>query len=188
MAGRPQRPHLLPGPRTTTVAVAVAVTAVLLWLTTGVAHAAPALVSADPLDGAALATAPATVLLTFSAVPDPALSHVSARDTAGRQVSTGAPTRAGDTALRLPVSITATGDYTVAYHVVFRDGGETIGAVAFSVGTGVAPARPAGVAAQAPDAGHAHGVDGVSAVLLVADLIVAIAVPVLLLRRPRRRV
>jgi methionine-rich copper-binding protein CopC len=186
MACRRHHPHLLPGLR---LAAAVAATTVLLWLTTGVAHAAPALVSADPLDGAALATAPTTVLLTFSAAPDPALSHVSARDTARREVSTGAPGRAGDTGLWLPVSITATGDYTVAYHVVFRGGGETAGVVVFSVGTGAAPARPTlgGPAAQAPATGHGHGIDGVSAVLLVADLLVAVAVPVLLLRRPRRR-
>jgi methionine-rich copper-binding protein CopC len=184
MAGRQHRPHLLPGP----LAAAVAAIAVLLWLTTGVAHAAPGLVSADPPDGAALAAAPAAVLLTFSAAPDPALSHVSARDTAGREVSTGAAAPAGGAGLRLPVAITATGDYTVAYHVVFRDGGDTVGAVVFSVGTGAAPARPAvGPAAEAPHPGHEHGVDGVSAVLLVADLLVAIAVPLLLLRRPRRR-
>ena len=78
-------------------------------------------------------------------------------------------------------TILLTGDYTVAFHVVFRDGSETTGARSFSVGTGVAP-RPAAVDAAL---GHQHDIDPLSAVLLTVDLAVVAGAGLLLLLRPR---
>lgn len=179
-----------PGPRRSLAlraAVVATITVVLVWLTPAAAEAGPGLVTSDPAEGAALAGAPAAVLLTFSSAPDPALSHVAARDDAGHDVGSGTAVRAGGTGLRLTVAITAAGDYTVAFHVVFDDGHDATGFVRFSVGTGVAPSGPAPVAAaEAPHTGHEHGVDSVSAVLLIADLLVVIAVPAMLLRTRRR--
>jgi methionine-rich copper-binding protein CopC len=44
---------------------------------------AAALTSTDPADGAALERAPSGVELSFTAAPDPGLSHVSVRDGSG---------------------------------------------------------------------------------------------------------
>lgn len=164
--------------------------AVLGLAVTGLAVLGPApmaaradgtLVSGTPADGAALPAPPAAVTLSFSATPDAALSHVSVRDSAGREVTTG-PLRAGAVReLRRDVRITGRGDYTVAFHVAFTDGSETIGARSFSVGTGVAPPPAAAEAA----AGHQHEIDPLSAVLLVVDLAAVAGVGLLLLLRPR---
>src|SRR5262249_38964951 len=105
-----------------------------LALAPGAGWASDGLTSADPANGAALDTPPGPVLLTFSAPPAADLSHVSTRDGSGREMGTGEPTRAGSDGLRLPVSIRSTGDYTVAYHVVFDDGSDVIGVLRFSVG------------------------------------------------------
>ncbi len=188
MAPLPPTPRYRTASRTALLAVLVCLG---LTLTPGTGWAANSLTTADPADGAALATAPAAVVLTFSAPADPRLSHVSARDGSGAEVGSGDPARSGPTGLRLPVSIRSTGDYTVGYHVVFHDGTELVGALRFSVGTGVPP-PPLGAAqvqpvAPAVAAGHDHAVDPLSASLLVADLAVLVGVVLLLRRRPRPR-
>lgn len=160
----------------------------------GPAWAGNGLAAADPPDGAALAAAPSAVVLTFSAVPDPALSHISVQDNAEREVGTGDAARTGRRGLRLAVSIRAAGDYTTAYHVVFEDGSDAVGVLRFSVGTGVAP-QPLGAGAvrqaqQAVVSGHDHGVDPLSGGLLVIDFAVFVGVVLMLMRRrtaPRPR-
>jgi copper resistance protein C len=153
------------------------------------AWAADRLTAAEPGSGAALATAPPAVQLSFSASPVPAESHLSVRDATGQDLTTGEPTRSGTHALRLPVSIRGTGDITVAYHVVFTDGADLFGALRFSVGTGVAPQPlPAAQVAQARqelDSAHQHGVDPLSALLLVVDAAVLAGVVLVLFLRPR---
>jgi methionine-rich copper-binding protein CopC len=160
-----------------------------LALTPGAGWAGAGLTSASPANGAALASAPDAVLLTFSAPPAPDQSHVSTRDRSGREVGTGEPTLAGSAGLRLPVSIRSSGDYTIAYHVVFDDGTDVIGVLRFSVGTGVPPssldAAQVAQVRQSVATGHEHTVDPLSATLLVADLVVLVGVVLLLLRRPR---
>jgi len=99
-------------------------------------------------------------------------------------VDTGKATRAGPAGLRLPLDIRSAGDYTVAYHVVFDDGSDLVGALRFSVGTGAPPspvdnaarARPAAVAGA-----HRHAVDPLGAALLVVDAAVLLVVVALLL-------
>ncbi len=82
------------------------------------------------------------------------------------------------------------GDFTVAYHVEFRDGGETRGFLRFSVGTGIAPASATGAIERAATAAlnqHRHQIDPVSAVVLVIDAAVVLAVLLLLLvTRPKQ--
>lgn len=153
------------------------------------AWAADTLTGAVPGDGSALAAAPQAVQLTFSASPVTDESHLSVRDAAGRAVSTGEPTRSGTDALRLPLGIRGTGDFTIAYHVVFADGADLFGALRFSVGTGVPPAPlPAAEvqrARQQLDAAHQHSVDPLSAVVLVADGVVLVGGLLVLFLRPR---
>jgi methionine-rich copper-binding protein CopC len=153
------------------------------------AWAAQTLTGAVPGDGAALATAPPAVQLTFSASPVPDDSHLSVRDEAGQEVSIGEPTRSGTDALRLPLEIRGTGDFTVAYHVVFVDGADLFGVLRFSVGTAVPPAAlPAAQvqrARQRLDAAHRHSVDPLSAMVLVADGVVLAGGLLVLFLRPR---
>ena len=134
-----------------------------------------------PADRAALGTAPPQVTLTFSRPPDAAQSHVAVLAADGSQVNRAdSPVRSGDSLIQ-PVAIRGPGDFTIVYHVVFTDGGDVEGSRRFSVGTGVPPNTSAAVPAVA----HDHGVDPVSAVLLLIDGAVALGVLFLLLiRRP----
>jgi len=153
------------------------------------AWAGGTLVGGDPADGAVLPSAPTSVELEFSAAPDPALSHISVRDAAGHEVSSGPAVRDSGRTLRQPVAATEPGDYSVAFHVEFADGSELVGARFFSAGTGLPPAAGAAerAAATAAVGAHEHGVDPLSAVLLVVDLVVGLSVVLLLMRRPRSR-
>jgi methionine-rich copper-binding protein CopC len=172
---------------------------------------AAALTSTDPADGAALVRAPSGVELSFTAAPDPELSHVSVRDGSGTALDAGRLRLVQPERLRQPIHGTAAPpdgsvDVTVSYHVIFTDGRELAGTLHFSVGARLAagpgaarepstvdPATDADAAAEANAAGnaevaagsaHQHGVDPVSATLLAVDGVVALAVVVLLLRRP----
>jgi methionine-rich copper-binding protein CopC len=172
---------------------------------------AAALTSTDPADGAVLVRVPSGVELSFSAAPDPDRSHVAVRDGSGTALNAGRLRLVQPERLRQPIHGTAappdgSADVTVSYHVVLTDGRELAGTLRCRVGTRVAAgpgaaggpspvdaATDAGAAAKADAAGnaavaagsaHQHGVDPVSAALLVVDGVVALTVVVLLLRRP----
>lgn len=177
--------------RAARTALVVAFVAAALALAPGTGWAGDGLASSDPPEGAALATAPAAVVLTFSAPVDPGQSHVSAQDDAGRDLGADTPTAVGRAGLRLPVSIRTPGDYTIAYHVVFDDGTDAVGVLRFSVGTGKEPAAldadAQRQARQNVTSGHDHTVDPLSGTLLVADLAVLLGALLLLSRRAPRR-
>jgi methionine-rich copper-binding protein CopC len=144
-------------------------------------------VTSNPPDRAVLAKAPAAVDLTFPTAPDITLSHVTVFDDLGSPVNSGAMTQQGSDTLRQPVSISAQGDVTVVYHVVFDDGGESKGSLHFSVGTQPGTADDADHADQVAAAGeHEHGIDPLSALMLGADAAVVLAVLVLLFLTRRR--
>jgi len=171
---------------TTTFAAVVAATLVAL---PGEARAADdSLVSAYPVPGSALSAAPGVVVLRFAGQVSGEDSHVAVSAGGGDQVAAGDVEQPGPLELRIPVRAVGLGDFTVAYHIIFLDGGSVAGAFRFSIGTGVPPAPLSGAAKQAVTAavaGHVHEVDGVSAVLLVADGVVALVVLFLLWARPR---
>lgn len=101
------------------------------------ARAHALLSGSQPPDGAQLATAPASVTLTFTEPTDPSLSVVHVLDTRGAQREEGAPARvAGDTkSLRVVVGELGKGVFTVTWRTVSRvDGHVTAGAFAFGVG------------------------------------------------------
>ncbi|KXK63422.1 hypothetical protein AWW66_03700 [Micromonospora rosaria] len=176
------------GHRRTALAAAVAAGLVALVLTPGPARAQGDLVAADPPAGATLTAAPAEVALTFGAEVDETDSHVAVLDAAGARIVEEPARPSGGAGLRLPVRIDAAGDYTVAYHVTFVDGGTATGAHRFSVGTGRAPAPLDAAARQASTDAvrtHGHTVDGFSAFLLVVDGAVLVVVLALLWLRPR---
>ena len=145
-------------------------------------------VVAVPAAGAALGTAPADVTLTFNDAVDPDQSHVVVDDSAGTNVAAGEYQLLDPRVVRLPVHITTSGDFTVAYHITLTDGTTVTALYRFSVGTGRPPAvldEAARASATEAVTQHAHGIDGLSAVLVVADGLVLLAALVLLLRRPR---
>jgi methionine-rich copper-binding protein CopC len=153
---------------------------VALAVAVSLAQAAPAsddLTSSDPPDGSALTAAPAAVDLTFSAPPDVDRSHVYVLDDRGSDVGSGPLTRTGTGTLRRPVAILAPGTLTIVYHVTLAGDGEAIGAVQFSVGTGIAPSP------RTPPRPHEHSVDPLGAVLLLVDAVVGLGAVALLLRR-----
>jgi hypothetical protein len=149
------------------------------------ARAGGTLVDGDPVDGGALSEAPASIGLGFSEEPDLALSHISVQTAAGDEVNAGPTVRDGEHALRQPIAVRDRGDYTVAFHVEFTDGSDLSGARFFSVGTGVPPMSGSArrEAAVASVSAHTHGVDPLSAVMLVANLVTALVVLLLLRRR-----
>ncbi|HZN17518.1 MAG TPA: copper resistance CopC family protein [Micromonosporaceae bacterium] len=144
-----------------------------------------AVTSTSPADGAVLTQAPTEVVLSLHGAVDLGRSHVSVRDTAGTAVSSGQPSLVTPERLRQPVSITATGEMTVAYHVTFAGGAERVGQLRFSVASGAGSAAAPAPAGAVAEPSHEHGVDPLSAVLLALDGVVALTVVVLLLRRPR---
>jgi methionine-rich copper-binding protein CopC len=158
---------------------AVALTAAGVALLFALSPSGPAVTSCTPADGAALATAPDAVELAVSKPPDTARSHVSVVDGSGALVWAGALTADGADGLRMPVTITGRGTYTVTYHVELLGGGEMAGSWRFGIGAAPEGVPPAGAA-------HEHGVDPLGATLLIVDGLVALGAIVLLLRtRPR---
>lgn len=135
-----------------------------------------------PADGSALPAAPAQVQLTFDRRPDTGESHLVVLDDDNREVSPYRdPTGVGNSLIQ-GVRIDRAGNFTVVYHVVFTDGADEQGSLRFSVGLGVPPPK------LATAAGHGHGIDPASAVLLALDGAVVLGVVLLLLaRRPRAR-
>jgi len=110
--------------------------AVVLTAGAGVASAHALLTSSEPANGASLPKAPSEIRLTFTEIPDPALSTILVLDSGGTKLPVGPPT------LQPPRTLTASlpthladGVYTVSWQTVStQDGHETAGVFAFGVG------------------------------------------------------
>lgn len=141
-----------------------------------------AVTSTSPADGATLARAPTEVALSLTGPVDRGRSHIVVVDGSGAASArnAGALRQTAPGRLSQPITVTASGEVLVTYHVTFTDGAELAGSLRFTAQSASAPGTPA------PASGHQHDVDPVSAGLLVVDGIAALAVVVLLLRRPRR--
>lgn len=148
----------------------VALVVVLAWLV-----AQPRAGTRFALASSSLAGASDEIELAFTSPVDPDRSHLSAADGSGAVVSVGPPYLAAPDRLRQRVHIVRPGGLTVAYHVTSVGGAEVAGSLQFQ--------KPGGATESAP-AGHQHGIDPVSAVLLVLDGLVALGVVILLLVRP----
>ncbi len=108
------------------------------------AHAHAGYESSDPADGAVLDAAPATVSITFTEPPDPALSSVEVLDAGGTDVVVGPVSAAGPRTL----SVSLPGDlpdgaYTVSWRVVSSADGHSTGGT-FAFGIGAAPPASTG--------------------------------------------
>lgn len=170
-------------------ALAVVLSSILLAAWGAPAASAHVLLAASaPADGETVEEAPAEVVLTFTEVPDPALTTVHVLDAAGRRVEAAraAPVPGEPHSVRIPLEALGPAVYTVTWRTSV-DGHTTAGAVAFGVGV---PAPPPGTAAG-PSAGtspapSAAGVAGrwlfsVGVVLLLGAAAVGVAV----VARPR---
>lgn len=103
------------------------------------------LAASAPADGETVEEAPAAAVLTFTEVPDPALTTVHVLDAAGRRVEAAkaAPVPGEPHSVRIPLGALSPAVYTVTWRTSV-DGHTTAGAVAFGVGV---PAPPPGTAA-----------------------------------------
>lgn len=133
--------------------IARTIAATMLALALGLGGAAgaaahTALTGSDPADGAALATAPTTVTLTFSEAINPAFANIAVSAADGRNRVSG-PAKVDGPRLSAPVdSDLPGGDYTVGYRVVSADGHPVTGEVRFSVAA--APGATTTAAAAPP--------------------------------------
>jgi hypothetical protein len=132
------------------------------------------------------------VEVAFTDPVDPSRSHISVRDGSGAVVAIGGPRLATPQRLVQPVHIVTSGEVTVVYHVTFVDGAKLAGTLRFRAVPGPAAAASQPLAGSVTDdavaaAAHPHGVDPISAALLVADGLVALVAVILLMRRPRSR-
>jgi copper transport protein len=115
---------------------ALALAALAILGTPGVASAHAALIAADPPDGARLDASPAHVQLTFSEHVSASLGGVRVVDSSGGRVDRGAVRVDGsavevDLAPHLP-----DGTYVITYRIVSADGHPVRGATVFGVGSG----------------------------------------------------
>ena len=130
--------------------------------------------------------------VAFTDQVDTSRSHISVRDGSGAIVAVGGPRLVTPQRLLQPIHIVTSGEVTVVYHVTFVDGAKLAGTLRFRAvpGPAAAVSQPSagtvtGDAVAA--AAHSHGVDPISAALLVADGLVALVAVILLVRRPRTR-
>jgi len=113
---------------------AVIVTAASMLGTAALAH--PALQSADPAAGAAVATSPKQIRITFNENVTPQFSGVEVKDQTGRMMTTGKATTdpANKKQLVIPVQEQLPpGDYKVEWHAVSDDTHRVKGSYSFSV-------------------------------------------------------
>lgn len=127
------------------LAKAILVLALLFAGTAGVlAHAS--LASADPADGAVVATAPSGIALTFSEIVSPLVMRLVTPDGESRDLSDVA--YSGNTLrVALPAGL-SDGTHVVSWRVVSEDGHPVGGSLIFSIG---APSAMPGAPAEAVD-------------------------------------
>ncbi len=117
-----------------TMIAAVIVIAAILADRAAFAH--PELRSAEPAAGAAAATSPKQIKITFTEALIPQFSGAEVKDQAGKTIATGKATvdPANRKQLVVPVSEPLPpGDYTVEWHAVSEDTHRVKGSYSFSV-------------------------------------------------------
>jgi len=142
-----------------TLAAGIAVPAVLA-LTAAPASAHNELLSSSPASGARVTALPSDIVLTFAEQTDPRFVKIAATGPDGASVAAGAPQVAGTKVSQPLAAGTASGQYTIAYRVVSKDGHPVQGSLTFTAtlpaaepsaaGTPPATTNPAGVAGAPP--------------------------------------
>ncbi|GLY00488.1 MULTISPECIES: copper resistance CopC family protein [Actinoplanes] len=150
------------------------------------------LLGSSPADTQVVPGRVTAITLELSADADPAASHITVTDRAGREMPSGPLTAGAGHILTMPVTVSGSTTYQAAYHVVGATGAPASGVIRFAVdgraagASGSAGAAPGSTDAGAATAGHehSHGVDPVSAILLLANLVAVLVAGFLLARRP----
>lgn len=155
-------------------------------LPSAVAH--DALVSANPMDGEVLSTAPDRIELTFSTHPRETFNTVAlSRD--GEVLLTGTPDINGNIlSVDIPADVDmADGEYTVAFRITSSDGHVTEGKYSFTMAAdGTAPGAGQSPEASAGNPTEDDGLPGwAEPVLGIAGVIVLAGVLVMLIARRR---
>jgi methionine-rich copper-binding protein CopC len=112
------------------------VTMVAASLLSGAAFAHPELRSAEPAAGAAAATSPKQIKITFTEAVLPQFSGAEVKDHAGKVIATGKATVDPSNRKQLVVPVNEPlppGDYKVEWHAVSDDTHRVKGAYSFSV-------------------------------------------------------
>ncbi|KAB1661774.1 copper resistance protein CopC [Pseudoclavibacter sp. CFCC 13796] len=197
--------------RTTLTAAIALLVGLLLTLqpwATGRAHAHDVLVSSDPAAGAALTTAPTQVALTFNNdVLTGVANQIQVHGPDGASVAGDGLAAVEGRVVTVPVTSTANGTYSVAWHVVSSDGHPVEGTFTFDLASPDAPAADetpdasgqasASSASAAPSAsaeaqadGQSDDVDHSGAIVawVITGIVVVIGVAAIVLgvRRSRR--
>ncbi|HVY15530.1 MAG TPA: copper homeostasis periplasmic binding protein CopC [Rhodopila sp.] len=98
------------------------------------AYAHAFLERATPAVGSAVASAPKSLMLTYTEEVEPMFCHVAVTNAAGAAVTGGAPVaRDGGRTLVVPLKPLKPGTYTVDWHVVSVDTHKTEGHFTFTV-------------------------------------------------------
>lgn len=157
------------------VALATVAAAALTVAALGRPARPSALASASPADQAAVGVPPDAVTLTFTD------TVVQAHVSVSGGVTRGAVSVNGRTVTQ-PVSIDDPGRYVVAYHVVTRPNTAFSGTLTFTVGS------EAGAAAAPPTPAAHHGgrIDGLTAGVLVVNVLVVLVLGIKFVRRRHR--
>jgi len=137
--------------------VGLACAGTLVGVPVALAHAV--LESTDPVDGAVLAVAPATVSLVFSEPVAPVASGTSLIDDGGATVSTTTSVRDRTVLVALPDQL-ADGTYVLSWRVISVDGHPVSGASTFVVGEAGASDRTVSPSSPAPGAAPAGAGEG----------------------------
>ncbi|MDG4829903.1 copper resistance protein CopC [Solwaraspora sp. WMMD1047] len=157
----------------------------------------PALTVADPGDGQRLDALPPAVTLTFNGRLDPAGSHLTVADAAGRPVNTATARVAGQT-ISQPVDRLPPGRYQVAYHVTFGNGTVLTDLYSFTVrgqqpGTGpgdrvvATPVVDWTTAPSEASGGHVHGLLQPRGLAMISAYFALILVGLFVLHRRRQK-
>jgi len=131
--------------RVSLIAVLTALAAVVF---AGPAAAHDVLLSSDPADGSTVQTAPPSVTLTFDQPVQDFEPVVTVTGPDGQSYQSGSPTVDSTVVTNAVGSLTAAGQYVIAYRIVSADGHPVVGEVKFQFTGAPAPAAPSETAAS----------------------------------------
>ena len=131
--------------RVSLIAVLTALAAVVF---AGPAAAHDVLLSSDPADGSTVQTAPPSVTLTFDQPVQDFEPVVTVTGPDGQSYQSGSPTVDSTVVTNAVGSLTAAGQYVIAYRIVSADGHPVVGEVKFQFTGAPAPAAPSETASS----------------------------------------
>ncbi|SDM30227.1 hypothetical protein SAMN04488074_119116 [Lentzea albidocapillata subsp. violacea] len=167
------------------VTLVLAVAAVFAGSSSALAH--NVLVRSDPADGAAMASGPSKVMLTFDQPMQQGFNTVTVRGPDGTRWDSGEPSVSGNEVTAGVLPLGPAGDYVVGYRVLSADGHPVAGKITMRLtqtGTGT-PASPS--APQLTDTASTGGVGDAPVWPWIAGAVVLLASGVVLALRTGKK-